>query len=105
MECWNLLACHWGRRKERCPRSHQPAAPSEPGSSRPRSVVEEVARDDRTRGGESSLWYPLPRRGVRVVDGAALEKRCAKAPRVRIPPSPPALIGHTADRYTAGRFR
>jgi hypothetical protein len=24
-----------------------------------------------------------------VVDGAALEKRCAKAPRVRIPPSPP----------------
>ena len=40
------------------------------------------------------LWYPLPRRGVRVVDGAALEKRCAKAPRVRIPPSPPALIAH-----------
>ena len=35
------------------------------------------------------VWYPLPRRGVRVVDGAALEKRCAKAPRVRIPPSPP----------------
>ncbi len=25
-----------------------------------------------------------------MVDGAALEKRCAKAPRVRIPPSPPA---------------
>ncbi len=24
-----------------------------------------------------------------MVDGAALEKRCAKAPRVRIPPSPP----------------
>ena len=37
-----------------------------------------------------AVWYPLPRRGVRVVDGAALEKRCAKAPRVRIPPSPPA---------------
>ena len=40
-------------------------------------------------GRPGSLWYPLPRRGVRVVDGAALEKRCAKAPRVRIPPSPP----------------
>ncbi len=37
-----------------------------------------------------TVWYPLPRRGVRVVDGAALEKRCAKAPRVRIPPSPPS---------------
>ena len=33
-----------------------------------------------------------PRRGVRVVDGAALEKRCAKAPRVRIPPSPPQTV-------------
>src|SRR6266850_2225100 len=32
----------------------------------------------------------LLERGVRVVDGAALEKRCAKAPRVRIPPSPPS---------------
>ena len=31
----------------------------------------------------------LARRGVRVVEGAALEKRCAKAPWVRIPPSPP----------------
>jgi hypothetical protein len=40
-------------------------------------------------GRASDVWYPLPRRGVRVVDGAALEKRCAKAPRVRIPPSPP----------------
>jgi hypothetical protein len=40
-------------------------------------------------GRSHGLWYPLPRRGVRVVDGAALEKRCAKAPRVRIPPSPP----------------
>ena len=30
------------------------------------------------------------RRGVRVVYGAALEKRCAqKVPGVRIPPSPP----------------
>ena len=38
------------------------------------------------------VWYPLPRRGVRVVDGAALEKRCAKAPRVRIPPSPPQTV-------------
>ncbi len=27
-----------------------------------------------------------------MVDGAALEKRCAKAPRVRIPPSPPTLL-------------
>ena len=41
------------------------------------------------RGRPARVWYPLPRRGVRVVDGAALEKRCAKAPRVRIPPSPP----------------
>ena len=38
----------------------------------------------------AALCYPLPRRGVRVVDGAALEKRCAKAPWVRIPPSPPS---------------
>jgi hypothetical protein len=30
-----------------------------------------------------------------VVDGAALEKRCAKAPWVRIPPSPPATC-HSA---------
>ena len=44
--------------------------------------------DRRARPGVA-LWYPLRRRGVRVVDGAALEKRCAKAPRVRIPPSPP----------------
>ena len=50
------------------------------------------------------LCYPLPRRGVRVVDGAALEKRCAKAPRVRIPPSPPGLIG-PAGRRRAGRLR
>src|SRR5258705_3559038 len=46
-------------------------------------------RDHRSVGGAKDLCYPLPRRGVRVVDGAALEKRCAKAPRVRIPPSPP----------------
>ena len=43
----------------------------------------------RASGPSAAVWYPLPRRGVRVVDGAALEKRCAKAPRVRIPPSPP----------------
>jgi hypothetical protein len=43
----------------------------------------------RPSGRTLRVWYPLPRRGVRVVDGAALEKRCAKAPRVRIPPSPP----------------
>ena len=30
-----------------------------------------------------------------MVDGAALEKRCAKAPRVRIPPSPPHSITWT----------
>ena len=46
-------------------------------------------------GRSDGLWYPLPRRGVRVVDGAALEKRCAKAPRVRIPPSPPHSIIRT----------
>ena len=51
----------------------------------------------------SALWYPLPRRGVRVVDGAALEKRCAKAPRVRIPPSPPATSSRTGrPRLPAG---
>ena len=43
----------------------------------------------RRRADRAPVWYPHPRRGVRVVDGAALEKRCAKAPRVRIPPSPP----------------
>src|SRR6266478_1661376 len=48
------------------------------------------------------VWYPLPRRGVRVVDGAALEKRCAKAPRVRIPPSPPSTRpGRTSGRALA----
>ncbi len=31
-----------------------------------------------------------------MVDGAALEKRCAKAPRVRIPPSPPTIRELTA---------
>jgi hypothetical protein len=35
-----------------------------------------------------------------VVDGAALEKRCAKAPRVRIPPSPPQT--RTSDRWPRG---
>jgi hypothetical protein len=50
---------------------------------------------ERPAGQIGALWYPLPRRGVRVVDGAALEKRCAKAPRVRIPPSPPLVpVGH-----------
>ena len=43
----------------------------------------------RAEGPDGRLCYPLARRGVRVVDGAALEKRCAKAPWVRIPPSPP----------------
>ena len=33
-----------------------------------------------------------------MVDGAALEKRCAKAPRVRIPPSPPDSSSPMADR-------
>ena len=51
----------------------------------------------------TAVWYPLPRRGVRVVDGAALEKRCAKAPRVRIPPSPPHVDRRTRTR--AGRPR
>ena len=60
---------------------------------RHRTLATSVGRH-RRRG----LWYPLPRRGVRVVDGAALEKRCAKAPRVRIPPSPPGLISGPADR-------
>ena len=62
----------------------------------------------------AALCYPLPRRGVRVVDGAALEKRCAKAPWVRIPPSPPSRsLGRTAagarshapERSPSGRGR
>ena len=57
------------------------------------------------RGCASAFGYPLRRRGVRVVDGAALEKRCAKAPRVRIPPSPP-LDPVTTRRYRpAGSYR
>ncbi len=55
------------------------------------------------------LCYPLARRGVRVVDGAALEKRCAKAPWVRIPPSPPSpfdsdTIGRSSSRPRRGRL-
>ncbi len=46
----------------------------------------------------SALCYPPRRRGVRVVDGAALEKRCAQAPWVRIPPSPPLHPDPTARR-------
>src|SRR4029453_12837994 len=61
-------------------------------------------RDVRVRGVRRTLWYPLPRRGVRVVDGAALEKRCAKAPRVRIPPSPPGLIGRAGRRHRRSAF-
>ena len=52
-----------------------------------------------------SLCYPLARRGVRVVDGAALEKRCAKAPWVRIPPSPPLDPGHDPAVRPAGSYR
>jgi hypothetical protein len=40
-----------------------------------------------------------------VVDGAALEKRCAKAPRVRIPPSPPGINRQSAGRRIVGRLR
>ena len=57
--------------------------------------------DEGLAGRDAAVWYPLPRRGVRVVDGAALEKRCAKAPRVRIPPSPPALIGRGTAPWLA----
>jgi hypothetical protein len=39
-----------------------------------------------------------------VVDGAALEKRCAKAPRVRIPPSPPDVNRQRAGRRHVGRL-
>ena len=43
------------------------------------------------------------RRGVRVVDGAALEKRSAQAAWVRIPPSPPPTPGPgTSKRALAG---
>ena len=44
-------------------------------------------------------------RGVRVVDGAALEKRCAKAPRVRIPPSPPPDVRISRERSPSGLWR
>ncbi len=52
-----------------------------------------------------------------MVDGAALEKRCAKAPRVRIPPSPPDIgptrpagrppagFVHSAERSPSGLWR
>ena len=40
--------------------------------------------------GETALVYFVGWRGVRVVEGAALEKRCGdEPPWVRIPPSPP----------------
>ena len=89
-------------------RDRHPARPA-PGPAAADQVVSGIRRDEaeapvrarrrslsRARTGPPAgrsagvLWYPLPRRGVRVVDGAALEKRCAKAPRVRIPPSPPS---------------
>ena len=53
----------------------------------------------------AAVWYPLPRRGVRVVDGAALEKRCAKAPRVRIPPSPPQTVVSDRPMPALARLR
>ena len=55
-------------------------------------------RRGRSRPGPEPLWYPPPRRGVRVVEGAALEKRCAQAPWVRIPPSPPSSLGPVDSR-------
>ena len=64
-----------------------------------------LTRDLRPTGLRGPLWYPLARRGVRVVDGAALEKRCAKAPRVRIPPSPPKSSGRWRRRGSASRPR
>ena len=57
---------------------------------RPRPPLSAVRRHGRRRRRRlARLWYSLARRGVRVVEGAALEKRCARAPWVRIPPSPP----------------
>ncbi len=40
-----------------------------------------------------------------MVDGAALEKRCAKAPWVRIPPSPPPLLRIPVEDAPAGWVR
>ncbi len=40
-----------------------------------------------------------------MVDGAALEKRCAKAPRVRIPPSPPPGFRISRERSPSGLWR
>ena len=51
---------------------------------------------------QARLVSSRPRRGVRVVDGAALEKRCAKAPWVRIPPSPPDATQHGHQHHFAG---
>ena len=80
----------------------RPPSPDD-GSRRPRPLHQPAPGTFVRSAASNRLCYPLPRRGVRVVDGAALEKRCAKAPRVRIPPSPPGLIG-TAGRRRAGRL-
>ena len=81
-----------GRRRRPAPRPRRPgrrAAEAEP----PPAPVRE--------GRVERLCYPRPRRGVRVVDGAALEKRCAKAPWVRIPPSPPSASAATSGHPVA----
>ena len=80
-------------------------------SSRPRGGAVTRPRPELAPrpGAVGLLCYALARRGVRVVDGAALEKRCAKAPRVRIPPSPPSpfdsdTIGRSSSRPRRGRL-
>ena len=103
------------------PRAPSSSSPSTPPAARRLDVVSGIRRDEAEElfaaatairsalpgrsGGPAGrrLCYPLPRRGVRVVDGAALEKRCAKAAWVRIPPSPPPRTdGRTPPRTSAG---
>ena len=92
--------------------SSWPAATDSCAPARPTPPLPPEARDRSSgrrrsrrpcRRSSGTLWYPLARRGVRVVDGAALEKRCAKAPRVRIPPSPP--LAHHSRFVTGHRAR
>ena len=73
-----------GRRFNSCQAYRAPSAHAEGAFSFPIGTVGRWP-------GERPVCYTGRRRGVRVVDGAALEKRCGdEPPRVRIPPSPPS---------------